>query len=302
MAKIREILARRKTARNIRKITRTMEMIATSRFRRVHGQVAGLHPYAEALNEMVRHVCQRARPGTQPLLKARPDVKRDAVIVIAANRGMCGGYNASLVRTAVRRIRELKQTGREVDVFAFGVRTLNGLRQAGIDTFWHGPQYEGRVEFAGVFELADTLMKRFVAGEVGAVELVYTRFVSSTSQQPTREPLLPLGGLECPTGKGGAKAPAKEEGKKFNAQYLFMPADPKRVLRALLPRTVVVRVYRAFLDALASEYVARMTAMRTATENAEDMAKQLTQQYNRARQGGITRELAEIVGGAEALK
>jgi F-type H+-transporting ATPase subunit gamma len=302
VAKIREILRRRKTARNIRKITRTMEMIATSRYRRVHGWVAGLHPYAEGLTEMVRNVCRHARRGSQPLLKVRPQVKRDAVIVIAANRGMCGGYNTSLVRMAVRRIRELRAGGRQVDVYAVGIRTLAGLRQSGIEAFWHAPQYEGRIAIAEVAELAQTLMKRFTSGEVGTVELIYTRYVTSTSQQPTAEPLLPLGDLECPSGPSKGKAPAPAAAKAFNAQYLFMPADPRRVLSDLLPRTVVVRVYRAFLDAMVSEYLARMTAMRTATDNAEDMARQLTQDYNRARQGGITRELAEIVGGAEAMK
>jgi F-type H+-transporting ATPase subunit gamma len=306
MAKIREILRRRKTARNIRKITRTMEMIATSRYRRVHGQVAGLHPYAEALTAMVGHVCRRVRVSTQPLLQSHPQVKRDALVVIAANRGMCGGYNTSLVRLAVRRIREQRAAGRELDIYAFGTRTLAGLRQAGIEPFWQHLQFEGRVVFDEVARLSQTLMERFIAGELGAVELIYTRFETSTRQSPVVEPLLPLAGVE-PAGRKKAEPPAgktetAEKSKAYQAQYLFMPKDPHRVLRALLPRAVVVRAYRSFLDALASEYLARMTAMRTATENAEDMAHQLTQQYNRARQGGITRELAEIVGGAEALK
>ncbi len=307
MAKIREILRRRKTARNIRKITRTMEMIATSRYRRVHTMVRGLHPYAEGLLEMVKNVSQRAPRSKQPLLKQHPKVHRDAVIVIAANRGMCGGYNAGLVRAGVRRIRELTGQGRQVDVYAIGTRTLAGLRQARIEPVWHAKQYEGRVMVSEVAELTQLLMKRFSENDLGTVEVIYTQFISSTRQQPVVELLLPLGELQKTEARKGKKeekkeAPPEESKKKYIAHYLFMPTDPAKVLRELLPRTVVIRMYKAFLDALASEYVARMTAMRTATENAEDMARQLTMQYNRARQGNITRELAEIVGGAEALK
>jgi F-type H+-transporting ATPase subunit gamma len=301
MAKMREILRRRKTAQNIRKITRTMEMIATSRYRRVHAAVNGLHPYAESLTEMVRHVSQRVGRKGQPLLKTHPKVRRDVLLVIAANRGMCGGYNTSLVRMALRRFRELRDSGRQVELHAVGTRTLAGLRQAGVKPAWQAPQYEGKVDFAGVAQLTETLMKRFTSGQVATVELIYTRFVSSTNQQPTVERLLPFGDLAQIKKKPKPKETAEAE-TAFYAQYLFMPPDPNRVLSELLPRTVMVRAYRAFLDALASEYVARMTAMRMATENAEEMAKDLTQQYNRARQGGITRELAEIVGGAEALK
>ena len=297
MAKIRDILTRRKTARNIRKITRTMEMISTSRYRRVQGWVTGLHPYTEGLDDVVRHLARHAggRRHPQPLLAERPHVARDALLVLASNRGMCAGYNGSVVRLALGRIRALADEGRQVDVYAVGARVLAGLREAGIQPVWYARQYEGRVPMADVADLADLLMERFTADQVGTVQTVYTRFLSPGAQRTAVQRLLPLGELIAPR-------PGELDEVSAPPRYDFMPADPQRILELLLPRTVVVRLYQAFLDALASEHMARMTAMRAATENAEDMAHRLTLAYNRARQGGITRELAEIVGGAEAMK
>ncbi len=298
MANARHILLRRRTVRNICKITRTMEMIATGRFRQFETRAANTRAYAAALTRMVYHAVQDARLAVRPpLLQRHDDADGEALVVMASNRGLCGGYNANILRRAVRQIRQWVEDGRRVHVYAVGKRAQGFLRFHGIETAWAIAQFERTVEFDTVDELAGMLMDHFTAGEVRSVQIAAATFVSTSVQRPELTTLLPLGevGRLTPRELEGAGRPLGV------GDYDYMP-DPERILDELLPRSVTVRLYQAFLDAILSEQVARMTAMHLATENGEEMIRSLTMAYNRVRQATITTELAEIVTGVEAMK
>ena len=297
MSRTGEILSRRKTVRNIHKITRTMEMVASARFKRVHDWVENLRPYTEAISQMVYNLARSPGAGAdRPLLKEHPEASRDALMVVASNRGMCGGYNIGVLRKAQRRYDELVGRGRQVDVYSVGTRARSYLRLHQIPVRLDRPQFEGRVSIEEVAEIAEDLMRRYVGGELATVQVAHSEYHSASVQRPTILTLLPLGELSR------VKVIERERiGRATGArEYDYVP-DPGAILDQLLPRAICLRLYRALLDAMAGEQVARMTAMRLATENAEDMIRELTMRYNRARQGTITAELAEIIGGSEAM-
>ncbi|MFW6154623.1 MAG: ATP synthase F1 subunit gamma [Planctomycetota bacterium] len=298
MANARHILLRRRTVRNICKITRTMEMIATSRFRQFQTRAASTRAYAAGLTRMVYHTVQDARlAGRPPLLRRHDDAAGEALVVMTSNRGLCGGYNANILRMALAQIRQWREDGREVHVYAIGKRSHRFLRFRGIEPVWSLPQFERTVDFDTVDELAGMLMDRFTAGEVRGVRIAAATFVSTSVQRPELTTLLPLGEV------GRLRPPELEgAGRPLGVgDYDYMP-DPERILDELLPRSVTVRLYQALLDAILSEQVARMTAMHLASENGEEMIRSLTMAYNRVRQATITTELAEIVTGVEAME
>lgn len=298
MAKPRQILGRRATVRNIAKITRTMEMIATGRFRQFQNSVVSVRAYTDGLTRMVANVAGDASLDADlPLMAAHDDAETSALIALASNRGLCGGYNVSVLRLALNRYRKLRAAGRKVDVYAVGKKAQRFFRFHKIPTVWEIPQYERRVELDKVVELAETLMERYTAGQLRQVEVAHATFVSTSVQRPTILTLLPISEIEPPP------APAKGLGPRplGPGEYHYLP-DPDAILAELLPRTVSLRLFQAFLDAALSEQVARMTAMHLANENADEMIRDLTMAYNRARQSTITTELAEIVTGVEAMK
>ncbi len=298
MPKPRQILTRRKTVQNIAKITRTMEMISTGRYRKFQDRVARVRRYTDGVSRMVGNVAADASLGIElPLLTEHPEAPRDALIVMASNRGLCGGFNGGVLRTAHQRYRELVAAGQTVDVYAVGKKTHNFMRFRGIQTCWEIPQYERRVDLAEVDTLAAELMDRFIAGELRSVQVVHATFVSTSVQKPTILTLLPLGEIA----KALPEATTPGPRKLGPGEYHYMP-DPDTILGVLLPRTVSLRLYQTFLDAVLSEQVARMTAMHLANENADEMIRSLTMAYNRARQSTITTELAEIVSGVESMQ
>jgi len=294
VANRRAIVKRRKSVRNIKKITRTMQLIATARFQAAMMRATASRPYVNKLAELVGELAGAAGDYRHPLLET-PDVPRSALLVLSSNRGLCGGYNAHLLRAAMEHLDAQAAEGVDSDVYMVGKKGISAFRFRGRPTHESFTRFDDRPRFDEVEPLARKLSARFEDGEVGSVYVAYMRFFSAGVQKPEVARLLPLAS-EALAAEGdeaaGAAAAASE--------YEIRPSAPV-VLDELLPATVRMRLYQAFLDAAVSEQIYRMTAMKAATEAANDMISDLTRQYNRARQTAITLELLDIVGGANAL-
>ena len=309
MAKARAIVKRRKAVRNIRKITKTMQMIATAKFQKSLKRAVGTKPYSRKVRELVGELAATVGDVEHPLLRRPEEHRRDrkfALLVITSNRGLAGAYNGSVLRTAAAFIRQQEADGGHVELYVAGKKGVSYFN------FQKRPIAQ-RVEvsdtprFAEVQPLADLFIQRFTEGQLDAVYVAYMNFHSAGVQKPDVMQLLPLASLDqelsVPTGRGPARAEEKkaEHKPRGHAVYEFSP-EPKELLDALLPLTVRTALFQAFLDATTSEHVARMVAMKSATDNADKMVKALTMKYNRARQSQITTELSEIMGGVEAMK
>jgi F-type H+-transporting ATPase subunit gamma len=292
MANRRVLVKRRKAARNIRKITRTMQLISTARFQSAFSAAVAGRPYTDKLAELVGNLAQAAKGLDHPLLQVPEEERSSALVVLTSSRGLCGGYNTNVLRSTIEHVDEKAAAGVDTELQVVGKKGIGYLRYLGrkmaeeITTIGDQPRFEE------VEPIANSLMERFIAGELDSVWISYMKFISPGKQRPVVECLLPLSPEEA---LGSA-----EEKDGAEVQYEFSPA-PQELLQELLPATVRVRFYQAFMDATVSEHVARMVAMKAATDAAEDMIKRLTAQYNRARQTQITMELLDIVGGANAL-
>jgi F-type H+-transporting ATPase subunit gamma len=289
MAKARALDRRRKSIRNIRKITRTMELIATAKFKRAMDRATAATAYTKRMTALVSHLARSGMEVTHPLLEPRPEPQKAVLLVLTANRGLCGGYNASIIRLANPRYQELNNDLPSVRLEVSGKRGIAAFRFRKMkmdETFIH---FEDKPTFAEVDVLATRYLQDYVQGALDRLDVVYTKFESASQQRATIETLLPLG-LEK----------AEENGPVVEPQYEFLPS-PKSILDEVVPASFRVRLFKCFLDAAVSEQIARRVAMKAATENADSMISQLSMAYNRARQGQITGELLEIMGGAEAL-
>ncbi|HEX4054468.1 MAG TPA: ATP synthase F1 subunit gamma [Tepidisphaeraceae bacterium] len=298
MAKARAIVKRRKAVRNIRKITKTMQMIATAKFQKSLKRAVGTKAYSNKIRELVTEVARSIGDVSHPLLR-RPggtDVSGTvALLVITSNRGLAGAYNGSVLRNAAHFIAEQQRQNKKIELFVVG------KKGASYFNFHHRPitqRYDAgdTPKFADVEKIADGFIEKFTKGQYDAVYVAYMNFISAGVQKPDVISLLPLAGVEAPKAKAGGSA-------DFGAMaiYDFIP-DAQTLLDELLPQTVKTAVFQAFLDATTSEHVARMIAMKSATDNADKMVKSLTMKYNRARQSQITTELSEIMGGVEAME
>ena len=297
MANTRQLVGRRRAIRNIRKITRTMELIATSRFKRALDRATQAEAYTRKIVELAADLSAAATNVTHPLLQKRDEVKRVLLLVIGSNRGLCGGYNAGILREASGRLRQLRAENAAVQLELSGKRPIAYFRYQGVaadKTFTH---FEDKPRFDEVEELANRYLAEFIAGKVDRVEVAYMKFLNAARQTPVVDTLLPLSKAAPETRKRGEPA----EGKKRPVEYEFLPG-PKEILEQLLPESFKVQLFKCFLDAAVSEQIARRVTMKAATENADDMIKTLTRQYNRARQAQITKEIAEVIGGAAALE
>ena len=290
MANRRVLVKRRKAVRNTRKITRTMQLIATARFQAAFNRAMATKPFTEKLAEMVADIARAAGGVDHPLLETHDDVPRSALIVITSDRGLAGGYNANVLRAALAHIDELKERGIETDVHMAGKKGANYFRFLRRPMAGQTAGIGDKPSFERVAQAANSLMDRFIRGEIASAHVAYMKFLSAGQQRPVVVQLLPL----KPEGAGGAEAGPPP------VEYEFSPS-PRQLLDELLPATVRARLFQAFNDAIVSEHVARMVAMKAATDAANDMIKLLTRQYNRARQTQITMELLDIVGGANAL-
>ncbi|HEV7525979.1 MAG TPA: F0F1 ATP synthase subunit gamma [Acidimicrobiia bacterium] len=288
------ILRRRiKSVESTKKITRAMELIAASRIVKAQARVHAAQPYAEGITDVVRNLQAAGGGSNSPLLTPRPEIRKVAEIIIAADRGLCGGYNTTVIRTAEHDMRDQERAGRENAIVTVG-RKAEGyfrFRDFPIDAAYSGFSDSPTYEDARL--VASAVVGRFEAGELDRVQLVYTRFISAGRQEVVVEPLLPLEPAAV------VDAPTETSGEP-SADYEFEPS-PDAILETLLPRYTESRVYAALLNAAASEHAARQRAMKAATDNAEDLILTYRRRMNRARQDSITTEIMEIVGGAEAL-
>jgi F-type H+-transporting ATPase subunit gamma len=307
MAKARAIVKRRKSVQNIRKITRTMELIATARFKKALDRATEAEAYTRKIAELVADLGATSAEVSHPLLENRPTVRKALLLVLTSNRGLAGGYNGNVLRVATRTLQDYEAEGFPNVLEVAGKRGIAFLKYRGIPLDATYTQFEDRPQFDEVEVLANKYIGLFLRGEVDRVDVAYTRFITASRQQAVVETLLPMTAAQV--GEAGpsvrqAKPAAGAEGKTRTGEpvpYEFVP-DPKSILEEIVPVSFKVRLFKCFLDAAVSEQIARMVAMRGATENADEMVKSLTRLYNRARQAQITRELAEIIGGAAALE
>ncbi len=286
MAKGRELKGRIKSIEGTRKITRTMEMVATSKLKRAQDRVVAARPYARALAEVIGDLYSPALAEAFPLLRQPAAVRRAAVLLITSNRGLAGAFNANLIREARELLGRLEREGTETALHIVGRKGLGYFRYIGAPIASSRVDIGDRPTSEQATELVDGLMGEFVAGRLDAVYVVYAKFNSVLSTPPTSERVLPV---TPPAGSGRAR------------DYLLFPSA-QAILSELLPLYVRNAVYRALVETAAAEQGARSTAMKNATDNAGEMLNVLRRTYNRARQAQITQEIAEIVGGAEALK
>ncbi len=296
MAKARALDKRRKSIRNIRKITRTMELIATARFKKAMDRASAATAYTKRITQLVADLANSGLKVSHPLLEARPVVENAALLILTANRGLCGGYNGSVVRLAVPRIAEIKAECPNLKIEVSGKRGIAALKFRKIEVQQTYTQFEDQPKFDEVEAIANRYLEQYAAGELDRLDVVYTKFVSISKQIAIVETLLPLGSL---TGAEGEKDKPKEAAA--GSMYEFMPSA-ESILQEVVPTSFKVKLFKCFLDAAVSEQISRMVAMKSATENASDMIKQLSMTYNRARQSQITGEIMEIIGGVEALK
>lgn len=304
MAKARAVLKRLKAVRNIRKITRTMELISTARFKKAMDRATEAAAYTKKLAELASDLSAVAGSVKHPLLEARTPAKKGVLLVLTSNRGLCGGYNGGTLKLVMQRLRDAKASGQEVHLEVSGKRGISFLKFQKQDMATTYTHFEDKVAFAEVDVLATRYIEQYIKGEIDFVDVAYVRFLSAARQVATLETLLPLGSVATEPGSEKAKAGDKGKGaaapSKSQVEYEFLPSA-REILEELLPASCKARLFKFFLDAAVSEQIFRMVAMKGATENAGEMINSLSRVYNRARQAQITSELSEIIGGAEAL-
>ena len=294
MANARALDKRRKSIRNIRKITRTMELIATARYKKAMERAQAATAYTEQITKIVSRLAAAGLDVKHPLLDPRAETNSARVLVLTSNRGLCGGYNAAVLREAVPRIRELKENVPDVAIDVSGKRGIDGLRFRKFSVDERHTNFEDQPKYDEVEKIANSYLARYITGEIDRLDVIYTKFISTSKQIPQVETLLPLGSL-------GGEELVDDHAKDANIDFEFLPSA-ESILEEVVPTSFKVRLFKCFLDAAVSEQVARMVAMKGATENAGEMIKQLSMTYNRARQSQITGEIMEIIGGVEALE
>ena len=292
MARARELRRRIKSVQSTRQITRTMEMVSASKLKRAQDRVIGARPYATALAQVLGELYAPELAERFPLLR-QPEagaIRRAALLLVTSNRGLCGAFNANLIREARRRVQEFEGQGAQVDLHLVGRKGVNFFR------FTKRPAASTRIDIgdkptaAHAAELVEPLIAQFEAGTVDAVEIVFAKFNSAVSTPPTTLRILPV----TPPGTDGRMG--------GSSAFFILKPSAEAILERLLPLYVRNQVYRALVETAAAEHGARRTAMKNATDNAGEMLDLLRRTFNRARQAQITQEIAEIVGGAEALQ
>jgi len=284
-----------RSVRATKKITRAMELIAASRIVKAQARVAAAVPYSDQITEVVKDLAASSGSSDSPLLAGRQDVKHTCYVVITADRGLCGGYNSGVQRAAEGEVKADILAGENYTIIPVGKKAEGYFRFRGYALGKAFNGFSAQPSYEDAREIGEHVIDLFVSGQVDRVELVYTRFISAGSQEVVLRPLVPL---SADTVAGGDGKAGSTDGS--GGDYEFEP-DPATILDTLLPRYVEARVYAALLNAAASEHAYRQRAMKSATDNADELIKSLSRIMNRARQDSITTEIMEIVGGAEAL-
>ncbi len=291
MAKARALDKRRKSIRNIRKITRTMELVAAAQFRRAMERAIAAGAYTRRIAALVADLAKAGASVSHPLLEERKSKNTAALMILTANRGMCGGYNSSILRLGHHRGNELKEDYASLKLIVSGKRGVTYMKDRNITIDQSYDQFNDKPLFEEVRVIADSLLSDYYAGKIDRLDIAYMKFLSISKQVPVVETLLPLSEL----------GEEEEETKSSATSYEFLPS-PESILEEVVPNAFRVKLFKCFLDAAVGEQIARRVAMKAATENADSMISNLTTTYNRARQGQITNEIIEVVSGASALE
>ncbi len=269
-----------------------MELIATARFKKAMDRATAANDYTERITSIVRDLANAGLDVSHPLLVEKPQTNSSCVLLLTSNRGLCGGYNGAVIREALSRRKELTEKVSDFRFEISGKRGISAMRFRDVKIDQTYTKFEDQPAFEAVSLIADRLMDDFVAGRMDRLDVAYTRFVSISKQQAVVETLLPF---------GNPKLDEAEETKASQVNYEFLPSA-ESILEEVVPASFRVKLFKCFLDAAVSEQIARMVAMKSATENAGDIIKQLSMTFNRARQSKITQEIMEIIGGVEALE
>ena len=309
MATRKEVKNRISSVKNVQKITRAMEMVAAARLRRAEQRIDHLRPYARELRRMTRQVAEAAGAEARglPVLQEHKEVRTVGILLVTGDRGLAGSFNSQIIRAGVQLQRELSREGKRVSFSVVGRRGVSTMRFRGEELSGDYVGFTDRPAFADARQIADDLIASYVDDQLDRVDLIYNRYVSPLTQYVRRQTLLPVQqadvfgeGIEELTPDAGEDLDPQLVEAHLKALWVYEP-DPEELLAELIPEYAQLNVYRALLESTASEHGARMTAMRNAAENAQDMIQDLTLEANRVRQAEITQEILEVVGGAEAL-
>jgi F-type H+-transporting ATPase subunit gamma len=297
----RDVKNRIASVQNIRKITRAMEMVAAARLRRAEQRIEHLRPYAGAIRRMTRQAAEAAggEMASLPILREHENVNRVALLLVTADRGLAGAFNSQIIRAGIRAAVEYEEQGKEVVFWATGRRGVSSLTFRGREPRGAFTGFTDRPAYANAREVAEDLMANYIDDDVDRVEVFYNGYVSPLVQEVRRETLLPL--QHATILEGTERDTEGAEGESGHHALVEYEPDPSIILERLVPDYVEISIFRALLESTASEHGARMTAMRSASENAGEVIEDLTLEMNRARQAEITQEIMEVVGGAEAL-
>ena len=306
MAKTKALNKRRKSIRSIRKITRTMELISTANYRKAMERALSAVAFSDRLTRMVRNLASGTGVEvSHPLLVPHEQTKTVSMLVLTSNRGLCGGYNGSVLRLAWKRWKQLTgedeaaqdQKVENPSLVISGKRGISYFKFRKVAPVQTYTQFEDKPSFDEVEAIANQYLEQYMTGKLDRLEIVYTKFVSMSKQVAVHETLLPLSEI----GSSDDKDDAKSDDKQANVEYEFLPSASS-ILDEVVPSSFRTKLFKCFLDAAVSEQIARMVAMKAATENADSMIQILTMAVNRSRQAQITGELTELIGGVEALK
>jgi F-type H+-transporting ATPase subunit gamma len=297
MASQREVKSRIASFKNIQKITRAMEAVSAARLRRAEQRIAALRPYADALRRMTRQAAQDAGAEVSrlPLLTPHASEDRVGVLIVTADRGLAGAFNSQIIRAGLRLGGDLEGEGKTPVWYATGRRGVSSLTFRGRTPVGAYTGFTDRPSYADARRIADDLVAGYIDGDLDRVEIIYNGYISPLTQRVTRETLLPVAEA---TILGDGEVEVEPDGPRALVEY---EPEAEEILKVLLPDYVEISLYRALLESTASEHGARMTAMRSASENAGELIQDLALEMNRARQAEITQEIMEVVAGAESL-
>jgi F-type H+-transporting ATPase subunit gamma len=305
MANLKDIRGRISSVKNIRKITRAMEMISAARLRKAEQRIEALRPYADAIRRMTARASQAAdNIPNLPILQEKENIERVGVLLITGDRGLAGPFNSQILRAGNARMRELRADGKEVLWYAVGRRGVSSLEFRGFDVGGSWTGFTDRPAFADARRVADGLVSAYVDDKVDRVEVFYNGYISPVNQEVRHETLLPLQQADVIADEDEEdddSSNGEEEHIHDRALWIYEP-DAEEILARLVPDYVEISIYRALLESTASEHGARMSAMRNASDNAGDLIDDLTLEANRQRQAEITQEIMEVVAGAEGLR
>ncbi len=292
MATSRELKNKIRSVNNTKKITRTMEMISTAKAVVCQKRIEATQPYGDKLAEILRDLggCGDGLSGSFPLLREVEKPAKVALFIVTANRGLCGGYNTNALKMAEVYIDEQAKNGTAVDVYMLGKKGITRFNYLGRETAETMTQFEDRPTFEEAEAVIEPVMASFEQGEIDGVSVVFTHYINAARQEPVLRKLLPISVDET----------ADSDTKSGGGEFILEPS-PELILGRLLPLSLKMQFFQALVEAAASEQIARRIAMKNATDNAEEMATKYTQLYNRTRQGAITQEILEVIGGAEVL-